>query len=42
MKVFPKVAHGWTVRYEVGNEEAVKKAEEAHKDLLEWFSKHVK
>ena len=42
VKMFPKVAHGWTVRYSVEDEVAVKKAEEAHQDMLEWFSKHVK
>ncbi|XP_015888254.1 endo-1,3;1,4-beta-D-glucanase-like [Ziziphus jujuba] len=42
VKVFPKVAHGWTVRYKVEDQEAVTKAEEAHGDLLAWFSKHVK
>ncbi|XP_015888252.2 endo-1,3;1,4-beta-D-glucanase-like [Ziziphus jujuba] len=42
VKIFPKVEHGWTVRYDVGDEEAVKKAEEAHQDLLEWISKYVK
>ncbi|KAF3457219.1 hypothetical protein FNV43_RR01876 [Rhamnella rubrinervis] len=41
VKVFPKVEHGWTTRYSVEDEEAVKKAEEAHQDMLEWFSKHV-
>ncbi|XP_048333163.2 endo-1,3;1,4-beta-D-glucanase-like [Ziziphus jujuba] len=42
VKIFPKVAHGWTMRYKIEDEEAVKKAEEAHQDMLEWFSKHVK
>ena len=42
VKVFPKVTHGWTMKYRVEDEEAVKKAEEAHQDMLEWFSKHVK
>ncbi|XP_048333160.2 endo-1,3;1,4-beta-D-glucanase-like isoform X2 [Ziziphus jujuba] len=42
VKVCPKVAHGWTIRYDVGDEEAVKNAEEAHQILLEWFCKHVK
>ncbi|KAH7522401.1 hypothetical protein FEM48_Zijuj07G0134400 [Ziziphus jujuba var. spinosa] len=37
VKVCPKVAHGWTIRYDVGDEEAVKNAEEAHQILLEWF-----
>ncbi|KAF3457221.1 hypothetical protein FNV43_RR01878 [Rhamnella rubrinervis] len=42
VKVFPKVEHDWTTRYSVEDEEAVKKAEEALQDMLEWFSKHVK
>lgn len=42
VKVFPKVAHGWTLRYDTGDEEAVKNAEAAHQIVLEWFSKHVK
>ncbi|KAB5531893.1 hypothetical protein DKX38_018563 [Salix brachista] len=42
VKVFPKVAHGWTVRYNVEDEAAVKSAEEAHGNLLEWFVKYVK
>lgn len=41
VKIFPKVGHGWTVRYDFEDEAAVKTAEEAHKNLLEWFSKHV-
>ncbi|KAH9765350.1 DLH domain-containing protein [Citrus sinensis] len=39
VKIFPKVAHGWTVRYNVEDESAVKAAEEAHQNLLEWFAK---
>ncbi|XP_048129678.1 endo-1,3;1,4-beta-D-glucanase-like [Rhodamnia argentea] len=42
VKIFPKVSHGWTVRYDVADEEAVKRAEEAHSDMLEWFVKFVK
>ncbi|KAF5465614.1 hypothetical protein F2P56_015599 [Juglans regia] len=42
VKIFPKVAHGWTVRYDVEDEAAVKPAEEAHQNLLEWFAKYVK
>ncbi|KAB5545424.1 hypothetical protein DKX38_013536 [Salix brachista] len=42
VKIFPKVAHGWTVRYNVEDEAAVKSAEEAHGNLLEWFAKYVK
>uniref|UniRef100_A0A2N9HC54 Dienelactone hydrolase domain-containing protein n=1 Tax=Fagus sylvatica TaxID=28930 RepID=A0A2N9HC54_FAGSY len=42
VKIFPKVAHGWTVRYSVEDAAAVKSAEEAHMNLLEWFAKFVK
>ncbi|TXG71928.1 hypothetical protein EZV62_000507 [Acer yangbiense] len=42
VKIFPKVEHGWTVRYDVGDEAAVKPAEEAHQNMLEWFAKYVK
>jgi len=42
VKIFPKVAHGWTVRYSVEDEAAVKPAEEAHQNLIEWFAKYVK
>ncbi|CAI0466439.1 unnamed protein product [Linum tenue] len=42
VKIFPGVAHGWTVRYKAEDEAEVKAAEEAHNDALEWFAKHVK
>ncbi|KAJ8747555.1 hypothetical protein K2173_013051 [Erythroxylum novogranatense] len=42
VKIFPKVSHGWTVRYSVEDEAAVKAANEAHGDMLEWFAKYVK
>lgn len=42
MKIFPGVAHGWTVRYSLDDEIAVKSAEEAHGDMLNWFVKFVK
>ncbi|KAK7387814.1 hypothetical protein VNO78_22608 [Psophocarpus tetragonolobus] len=41
-KIFPKVSHGWSVRYSNEDAEAVKAAEEAHLDLLDWFAKHLK
>ncbi|KAI4317730.1 hypothetical protein L6164_025577 [Bauhinia variegata] len=41
VKIFPKVSHGWSVRYVDEDAEAVKAAEEAHQNLLEWFAKHV-
>ncbi|KAK7303232.1 hypothetical protein RJT34_14134 [Clitoria ternatea] len=42
VKLYPGVSHGWTVRYNVDDEAAVKIAEEAHQDMLNWFIKHVK
>ncbi|KAK6120095.1 hypothetical protein DH2020_046225 [Rehmannia glutinosa] len=41
VKIFPGVAHGWTVRYKLDDEKAVKSAEEAHQDMLNWFTKYV-
>ncbi|GAA0142117.1 hydrolase [Lithospermum erythrorhizon] len=41
VKIFPGVAHGWTVRYNMEDENAVKAAEEAHKDMLDWFTKYL-
>lgn len=42
VKMYPGVAHGWTVRYNVEDKKAVQSAEEAHQDMLNWFAKHVK
>ncbi|XP_021752579.1 endo-1,3;1,4-beta-D-glucanase-like isoform X1 [Chenopodium quinoa] len=42
VKIFPGVAHGWTVRYDPEDAAAVKSAEEAHKDMLNWFKKYIK
>ncbi|KAI3899101.1 hypothetical protein MKW92_021738 [Papaver armeniacum] len=42
VKIFNGVRHGWTVRYNIKNEEVVKRAEEAHHDMLEWFFKYVR
>ncbi|KAG5554832.1 hypothetical protein RHGRI_012407 [Rhododendron griersonianum] len=42
VKIFPGVEHGWTVRYKDEDEVAVKSAEEAHEDMLNWFVKYVK
>ncbi|KAK9903079.1 hypothetical protein M0R45_001220 [Rubus argutus] len=42
VKIFPGVAHGWTMRYNAEDESAVKSAEEAHLDMLNWFIKYVK
>ncbi|XP_026407861.1 endo-1,3;1,4-beta-D-glucanase-like [Papaver somniferum] len=35
VKIFNGVRHGWTVRYNIKNEEVVKRAVEAHNDMLE-------
>lgn len=42
VKIFPKVSHGWTVRYDTEDKAAVKCAEEAHQDMLCWFLKYIK
>lgn len=42
VKIFPKLVHGWTLRYNDKDEAAVKAAEEAHQDLLGWFLEHIK
>lgn len=41
VKIFPGVKHGWTIRYNPEDEKAVKSAEEAHQDMLNWFIKHL-
>ncbi|KAJ0035434.1 hypothetical protein Pint_24929 [Pistacia integerrima] len=38
VKIFPKVSHGWTVRYDVEDAEAVNCADEAHQNMLDWFA----
>ncbi|XP_019164578.1 PREDICTED: endo-1,3;1,4-beta-D-glucanase-like [Ipomoea nil] len=42
VKIFPGVAHGWSVRYSVEDGKAVQSAEEAYQDMLNWFTKFVK
>ncbi|GLT71448.1 hypothetical protein SLA2020_434640 [Shorea laevis] len=42
IKIYPKVKHGWTVRYNDSDATAVKAANEAHKDMLHWLTKYVK
>ncbi|GLT70976.1 hypothetical protein SLA2020_430220 [Shorea laevis] len=42
VKVFPNVEHGWTIRYNVEDDAAVKSAEEANQILLDWCVKYVK
>ncbi|KAK1417003.1 hypothetical protein QVD17_26125 [Tagetes erecta] len=39
VKIYPGVAHGWTVRYKDEDEAEVKCAHEAHQDLVDWFGK---
>lgn len=39
--MFPTVFHGWTVRYDENDPEIVAKAEEAHKDMLDWYAKYL-
>ncbi|KAF3341395.1 endo-1,3-1,4-beta-D-glucanase-like isoform X1 [Carex littledalei] len=41
VKIFPGVAHGWAVRYKADDASAVKSADEARTDMLEWFNKHL-
>uniref|UniRef100_A0A0D9WG90 Dienelactone hydrolase domain-containing protein n=1 Tax=Leersia perrieri TaxID=77586 RepID=A0A0D9WG90_9ORYZ len=42
VKIFPGVAHGWTVRYKSDDAHAVKSAEEALADMIDWFNKNLK
>ncbi|KAI3959449.1 hypothetical protein MKW98_019039 [Papaver atlanticum] len=42
VKIFKGVDHGWTLRYDIGNKDAVKQAEKAHHYMLKWLSKYVK
>ncbi|KAH9614680.1 hypothetical protein KSS87_014271 [Heliosperma pusillum] len=42
VKIFPGVAHGWSVRYNPEDPSTLKSAEEAHQDMLAWFHKHIK
>ncbi|XP_010527419.1 PREDICTED: endo-1,3;1,4-beta-D-glucanase-like [Tarenaya hassleriana] len=42
VKIYENVSHGWGIRYDPDDESAVKAAEEAHKDMLEWSLIHVK
>lgn len=42
VKIFPGVAHGWSVRYNHDDAAAVKSAEEAFADMLDWFNKNLK
>ncbi|KAM7466990.1 hypothetical protein LguiB_014552 [Lonicera macranthoides] len=42
VKIFPGVAHGWSLRYKEGDEHIVKCVKEAHQDMLDWFIKYLK
>lgn len=42
VKIFPGVAHGWTVRYNSDDASAVKSAEEALADMTSWFDQNLK
>ncbi|KAK9146758.1 hypothetical protein Sjap_006661 [Stephania japonica] len=42
VKIFDGCEHGWTVRYDIEDATAVKRAEEAHQDMLDWINKYVK
>ncbi|KAL0742756.1 hypothetical protein Bca4012_084269 [Brassica carinata] len=42
VKIFPRVKHGWTVRYDPNDPSEVEAAEEAHRDMLVWLTNHVK
>eukprot|EP00252_Welwitschia_mirabilis_P021523 TRINITY_DN5540_c0_g1_i1.p1 TRINITY_DN5540_c0_g1~~TRINITY_DN5540_c0_g1_i1.p1 ORF type:complete len:245 (+),score=57.44 TRINITY_DN5540_c0_g1_i1:198-932(+) len=41
VKIYPGVAHGWTIRYNPNEEMSVRNAEEAHEKMLEWFQKYL-
>lgn len=41
MKIFPGVSHGWAARYNEDDDSAVRSAEEAHTDMLNWLTKYV-
>ena len=41
LKIFIGVQHGWTIRYDVNDKQAVKKANRAHRLMLKWFHKYL-
>jgi dienelactone hydrolase len=41
VKIYPGASHGWTVMYKVEDETAVKLADEAHQDMLDWLTQYV-
>ncbi|PON81449.1 Dienelactone hydrolase [Trema orientale] len=42
VEIVPKVAHGWTVRYNADDEAAANSANEARNKMLDWFFKYLK
>ncbi|KAI4304103.1 hypothetical protein MLD38_039659 [Melastoma candidum] len=42
IKIFPGVAHGWSIRYKDEDEFAIQSAKEAQQDTLDWLVKYVK
>ncbi|KAM7521556.1 hypothetical protein LguiA_011458 [Lonicera macranthoides] len=42
VKIFPGVVHGWALRYKVEDKKAVKDAEVALQNMLDWFIEYVK
>ncbi|XP_062180050.1 endo-1,3;1,4-beta-D-glucanase-like [Phragmites australis] len=42
VKIFPGVAHGWSVRYSHDDAAAMKSAEEALADMIDWFNRNLK
>ncbi|KAG0626463.1 hypothetical protein M758_2G128200 [Ceratodon purpureus] len=41
LKIFTHVEHGWTIRYNETDKEAVKKANKAHLLMIKWFHKYL-
>ncbi|KAJ9536559.1 hypothetical protein OSB04_un000258 [Centaurea solstitialis] len=41
VKIFPGVGHGWASRYSEDDEFAVRSAQEAHTDMLNWLNTYV-
>ncbi|MCO5571293.1 hypothetical protein L7F22_025031 [Adiantum nelumboides] len=41
VKIYPGVAHGWTIRYNPDNPEEVAAAEEAQRKMIEWLDKFL-